>query len=483
MRILHTSDWHFGRSLHGADLSDAVDAFIDWLEGQLHEHDVDVLLISGDIFDRAVPPVREVRRLSDALSRLCQHATVIAMPGNHDSALRLGFAADLMQPQLRIVSPVSAIGTPIECVGNDGQRCLVYPIPYLEPDLVRQELGEGLAVLTSRSIPPASSSPTAVSPSALLSPGTASQGELPLNFPSTGQEGLPSGEEEGALAEGDGSAVPLVGRSHQAVMDAAMTLIRADRQKRLDSGDTAPAIVMVHAFITGATPSDSERDIRVGGVENVGAATFDGFDYIAAGHLHRPQDIQGSTSPIRYAGSPIAYSFSEAATPKLVTLVELGSDGVRSMKHLATPCLRPLSVIRDSFEAVLGEDYAALRSHFVSITVTDDARPPQMTTRVREVFPHALVVMHEGTYSPRASSAAAVREGRSAHDVAVDFFEEISGAALNDAERQLIDDLWTDLRIIERGDRASAPAGAPATEASMDSVSAHNTSIGGEVCI
>ncbi len=128
----------------------------------------------------------------------------------------------------------------------------------------------------------------------------------------------------------------------------------------------------------------------------------------------------------------------------------------------------------------------------MSITVTDDARPPQMTTRVREVFPHALVVMHEGTYSPRGSSAAAVREGRSAaavregrsaHDVAVDFFEEISGAALNDAERQLIDDLWTDLRIIERGDRASGPAGAPATEASMDSVSAHNTSIGGEVSI
>lgn len=420
MRILHTSDWHFGRSLHGEDLSDAVDIFIDWLEECVRERGIDCVLISGDVFDRAVPPVRAVRRLSAALSRLCALTTVVAMPGNHDSAFRLGFAADLMQPQLRIVSEISAIGTPLVCEGSDGQRCLVYPIPYLEPDLVRQELAERLQAL-----------------------GSAPKEEAtPFALPGVDVEDVP----------------PLVGRSHQAVMDAAMTLIRADREQRLMQGEDAPAIVMVHAFITGATPSDSERDIRVGGVENIGAVTFDGFDYIAAGHLHRPQDVEGSTSPIRYAGSPVAYSFSEAATPKTVTLLEIDAQGLRSVEHLSLPCLRPLSIIRDSMEAILGQAYAPVRSHFTSITVTDDARPAQMTTRIREVFPHALVVVHEGAYSPRAA-AAQLREGRSAHDVAVDFFEEISGATLSDAERDLIDRLWADLRVAERGDADTEQAG------------------------
>lgn len=432
MRILHTSDWHIGRSLHGADLSDAVDAFIDWLEDTVRECAVDAVLISGDLFDRAVPPVRAIRRLSEALSRLCTFTTVVVMPGNHDSALRLGFASDLMRPELRIVSAISAIGTPIECVGADGQRCLIYPIPYLEPDLVRQELSERLGALCA-------DGEEADLSSLASSPALTSDPASPPASSSTRKEGADS--------------APCVGRSHQAVMEAAMTLIRADLHTRRQQGENAPAIVMVHAFITGAMPSDSERDIRVGGVENVGASTFDDFDYIAAGHLHRPQDIPGSTSPIRYAGSPIAYSFSEAGTPKTVTLLDIGAEGVVSIEHLPLPCLRPLSVIRDSMEAVLSDDYADMRLHFASITVTDDARPAQMTTRIREVFPYALVVMHEGAYSPRAS-AAQIKEGRSAHDVAVDFFEEISGATLSDAERDLLDRLWADLRVMERGDGA-----------------------------
>lgn len=434
MRILHTSDWHIGRSLHGADLSDAVDAFIDWLEQCIRERGIDCVLISGDVFDRAIPPVQAVQRLSEALKRLCALTTVVMMPGNHDSALRLGFVADLLQPQLRIVSAISSLGRPFVCKGRDGQRCLIYPIPYLEPDLVRQELGERLANLDS------DDDREENSPALASTPASSTACE-------DGEDGA------------DGA--PTVGRSHQSVMDAAMTLIRADLHTRREQGEDMPAIVMVHAFITGATPSDSERDIRVGGVENVGASTFDGFDYIAAGHLHRPQDIGGSTSPIRYAGSPIAYSFSEADTPKTVTVLEIGAEGLLSVDHLPLPCLRPLSVIHDSMEAILSDEYAPARKHFASITVTDDARPAQMTTRIREVFSHALVVVHEGTYSPRAS-AAQVKEGRSAHDVAVDFFEEISGAALSDAERNLIDRLWTELRMIERGDGVS-----PASEEAM----------------
>ena len=168
MLILHTSDWHLGRTLHGQSLADSADAFIDWLVDLVRERGVDAVLVSGDVFDRAVPPVDALARMRRALRELTALTTVVLTSGNHDGAARLGLFADMLTPSLHVVTDPEAIGVPVEAAG-----ALIYPMPYLEPDLVRQSLSD---------------------------------------LPPEGQGGLPA---------------PLP-RSHQAVLAAALLRVRAD---------------------------------------------------------------------------------------------------------------------------------------------------------------------------------------------------------------------------------------------------------------
>ncbi|MCD4549270.1 metallophosphoesterase family protein [Schaalia sp. lx-260] len=406
MRILHTSDWHFGRSLHGVDLHEAVDLFTRWLIDCVKERDVDVVLISGDIFDRALPPVSSVRQLSYVLEELCRLCTVILTPGNHDSATRLGFVSQLLSPRLRIVSDIHLIGQAIDINATDGSGVLIYPIPYLEPDLVRT-----------------------------------------------------------ALRDSDSNEP--IGRSHEAVIQAAVKRIRHDLARRRLEGDDRPAACMVHAFIVGGSASDSERDIHVGGVDSIPASIFDltvspendpnapivthGFDYIAAGHLHRPQNIHGASVPIRYSGSPLAYSFSEAGTAKSVTLIECDAHQIRHIEILDVPVYRPLAVITDSMDELLCGTYEDMRQHWLSINVTDSSRPSEMVPRLREYFPYALVIMHTPEHVPDAQIARThdIRT-HSVHQILHAFFTDVGGASLTAHESAALNDVVADLRIKEQ---------------------------------
>ncbi len=120
MRILHTSDWHLGRTLHGEDLHEHHAAFLDHLVDVVRERDVDVVLVAGDVYDRAVPGVPSVRLLGDALARLSALATVIVTPGNHDSAARLGFSSALLRDGLRILASAEALDAPVVLEDADG---------------------------------------------------------------------------------------------------------------------------------------------------------------------------------------------------------------------------------------------------------------------------------------------------------------------------------------------------------------------------
>ena len=396
MLILHTSDWHLGRTLHGASLGDSADAFIEWLVALVRERGVDAVLISGDVFDRAVPPVDALARMRRALRELTEITTVILTSGNHDGAARLGLFADMLTPSLHVVTAPEAIGTPVEAGG-----ALVYPMPYLEPDLVRQSLSD---------------------------------------LPVRGEDDLPA---------------PLP-RSHQAVLAAALRRVLADLSARRDAGDERPAIAMPHAFVTGAQTSDSERDIQVGGVPSVSADLFDtlggkeplahGLDYVAAGHLHRPQDISGASVPIRYAGSPIAYSFSEAGSTKSITLVTTDDTSVTDIEVVPIPTLRGIAVLEGTMDELLTDPDEATTASYVSITVTDDARPERMVPRIREVYPHALVVVHRPSQAPSLAPAMAVRASRDPREVTEEFYEAVGGRALSPQERELALDVWAGLR-------------------------------------
>ncbi|KGM10257.1 exonuclease SbcCD subunit D [Cellulomonas carbonis] len=404
MRILHTSDWHLGRTLHGVDLLEHQAAYLDHLVDLARTEDVAVVVVSGDVYDRAVPPVEAVALLADALSRLSEHAAVVVTPGNHDSAVRLGFAADLMRRGVHLRARVADVGRPVELADDDGP-VVVHALPYLDPDAARRELADDDAA-------------------------------------GPGDEVSAGGRR-------------LLARSHEAVMGAAMRRVRTDLAARA-SGPRARSVVMAHAFVVGGAASDSERDIRVGGVDAVPAGVFAGVDYVALGHLHGPQrltapdDAEGRRPVLQYSGSPLAYSFSEMHQRKATVLVDLGPDGVRGTELVPAPVPRRLAEVRGTLEELLGAAGEPHVEDWLRVVVTDAARPAELYARVRSRFPHALAVEHRPDRDQEVRGARVVTAASDPLQVAADFVEHVTGAAPTDAEVAVLRRAYEDVLAAER---------------------------------
>ncbi|MFC7466902.1 exonuclease SbcCD subunit D [Actinomadura keratinilytica] len=189
--------------------------------------------------------------------------------------------------------------------------------------------------------------------------------------------------------------------SHEAVLRAAMDQVRADLAGRAPG---TRSVVLAHAFVTGAAVSDSERDITVGGVAAVPLDVFDGVDYAALGHLHGCQTL---TPRIRYAGSPLPYSFSEADHRKSMWLVDLDAEGEVSAARLDCPVPRPLARLRGTLEELLAdESLAGHADAWVEVTLTDAVRPADPMARLQERFPHTLSLV----FAPdRSEEEASIR--------------------------------------------------------------------------
>ncbi len=412
MRLLHTSDWHLGRTLHGIDLHAAQEAWVDHLVEVVRAESVDVVLVSGDVYDRAIPPVESVTLLGSALARLAAGAQVIMTSGNHDSPTRLGFGAAVLRDGVHLRTSLADVGRPVRVEGRDGVICWVYPLPYLEPEAARV---------------------------ALARPQRTGEGD------------------------GEGAPVPLA-RSHEAVLSGAMDLVRADlarRRSREAASGAAPgaSVVMAHAFVVGGEASESERDIKVGGVDSVPAGVFAGIDYVALGHLHGPQRVSlpgesagGRRRAARYSGSPLAYSFSERDHRKSSVLVDLGPDGVRGEPRLIpAPVPRRLSQIENDLAEILSARYQAQREDWVRVYVTDPVAPARYVERVRAVFPHALVVLRRPR-GPQTGSIGArvVTPASDPVQVASDFLEHVTERPTAAAERAVLAGVFEELARAER---------------------------------
>jgi exonuclease SbcD len=221
-------------------------------------------------------------------------------------------------------------------------------------------------------------------------------------------------------------------RSHETALREAMSRVRHDLARR----PGARSVVLAHAFVAGGEPSDSERDISVGGVSVVPASVFDGVDYTALGHLHGRHTLTGA---IRYSGSPIAYSFSEATHRKGSWLVDLDASGLHAAEFVDAPVPRPLARIRGDLDSLLTDP--ALTRHesaWVQATLTDDTRPLQAMDRLRRRFPHALVLVFEPGQSTCATAPAAATRGRTDHQISLDFVADLRGTPATDAESALM---------------------------------------------
>ncbi|MGH3260919.1 MAG: exonuclease SbcCD subunit D, partial [Trebonia sp.] len=341
----------------------------------------------------------------DALARLrATGARVILISGNHDSARRLGVNSALIDASgVHLRTRPGTLADPVPLADSHGEVA-VYGVPYLEPAL--------------------------------------------------GVYGTPEAD------PGTGA------RSHAFVLSAAVDLIRADAAAR---GATR-TVVLAHAWVAGgrddreraeaarAQASDSERDISVGGIGYVPASVFDGFSYVALGHLHGRQRVAEN---MRYSGSPLPYSFSESSHRKGSWLVEIGARGEASAEWVEAPVYKRLTVLRGRLADLLASrEHDAHERDFVAVTLTDTVRPEGAMERLRVRFPHILTLEFkpEGVVADPRSYGQKVK-GRDDLAVAAEFVRHVRNNDATEAERELLAAAFTAARGDAPMDSASRGGG------------------------
>lgn len=336
MRIVHTSDWHLGRSFGPVSLAADQAAFIDWFIALCAEQRADLVVVAGDVYDRAIAPTEAVVMFREALVRLqAAGHTVAVITGNHDGADRVAAYDELMDAsRVLIRGGYARVGEVLTLTFDDGPLDLVM-LPFLDPQAAPDDLPAAAAA---------------------------------------------------ADADADDDAFERrLRRTHQSVLRAAI-------DTALPSMSAGRSVAVSHAFVTGGQVSDSERQLTVGTAGTVEAALFQPFSYTALGHLHTPQFVAGLPT-VRYSGTPLAYSFSEVH-PKSVTVVDMAADGTCVVHEVPVPVGRPVHTVTGTIEQLLRHEPTAHQARaFVRAIVTDPGVVLDAKQRLAAVYPSVVEII------------------------------------------------------------------------------------------
>lgn len=276
MRILHTGDWHFGRTLEGRSRMKEQEDFVEELVRIVHDQKIDLVMMAGDVYDSVNPPAAAEQLFYEAAARLTEGGTpLVVIAGNHDQPERVSSVTPLVARQgITLVGLPVAEAVTVQAV-RTGEIAKIAALPY---------------------------------------PSEARLNEL-------------------LAAEGDEEELR---RAYSARVGMLM--------RKLASSFTPETVnlAMSHIYVLGGVESDSERPIQVGGAYTVDPSALSvGAQYTALGHLHRPQAVKGE-GMIRYSGSPLAYSFSEAGQAKSVSIIDVAPGRQPVMEEVYLSCGRPL---------------------------------------------------------------------------------------------------------------------------------------------
>jgi len=334
LRFLHTSDWHLGQNFMGKSRIEEHKAFLFWLLNTIKENNIDVLLVSGDIFDTGTPPNYALELYYNFLKQLSQVNslnTTIITAGNHDSVSTLKAPKQLLEA-LNVHVVVNGdedenIIIPIKepLIENAETKAIVCAVPFLRDSVIRQSLG----------------------------------GETVSDKEKLANNGI------------------------KAYYEKAY-----NKAKELDHTSTksTPIIAMGHLTTVGGRTSESERDIYIGGTLDIGGDYLASmFDYVALGHLHINQTV--GNEHVRYSGSPIPLSFSESKNTQKVNLVTINNSADENVKveELEIPQMRKLQVIKGDLEAIKKELKAIEdKTTWIEVHIKDD-NPMFANTEIREL--------------------------------------------------------------------------------------------------
>ncbi|GAA4501378.1 exonuclease subunit SbcD [Pseudaeromonas paramecii] len=301
MRILHTSDWHLGQSFYGKSRASEHQAFLDWLLAQIRQFDVDVLLVVGDIFDTGTPPsyARTLynRFVVDVQATGCR---LVILGGNHDSVATLNESRELLaclNTQV-VAGPAAAPDRVLLLKDRQGEPgALLCAVPYLRArDLLLSAAGE----------------------SALDK-----------------QQAL-----QQALAD-----------TYHSLHQLAQVQQAAHLER---TGRKLPILATGHLTLVGASRSESVRDLYIGTLDALPLSVLPEFDYLALGHIHRPQHV-GGLATVRYCGAPLAMSFDELEQSKQVLLLNWDDAQPPEITPLLVPCWQPMARLSGSVESLCNQ--------------------------------------------------------------------------------------------------------------------------------
>lgn len=288
IKILHTSDWHIGKELHKVELTEDMDRFFTWLIEFIRDNDVDVLLMSGDLFDQANPTQLDMKQYYAFLEKMIPlECRIVLTGGNHDSPAVLNAPKDLLQ-----LLKIDVVGGAPETVEDlfveyqkDDQSVVIAAVPFLRDRDIRKSV---------------------------------------------------AGETYNDKIE--------------QIRDGLKTYFENVNAHYKANYEGLPFVIMGHLYAQGATVSDSERDIQIGNQAGVDSSIFgDQANYVALGHIHKPQEV--GRPNIRYSGSPIPMSFSEKSDQKEIVLLEFEA-GTMTQTRYDIPMSRKLVLFEDTLELV-----------------------------------------------------------------------------------------------------------------------------------
>lgn len=377
MRILHTSDWHLGRSFGPISLRTDQERFCDRIVEIATAEGVDLVVVAGDIYDRAIAPNEAIDLFRETVRRLLgAGAVVAAITGNHDGSDRVAPYDDLLDRSgFYLRGGYEGVGRIVTHRFADGPLDLVL-LPFLDPQMAPDDHGEVA--------------------------GDVVVGDVVV------------GDVEDALERRRR-------RTHDSVLHDAIG--------RALPGLVSPrSVAVAHAFVEGGSVSDSERQLEVGGTGAVRAELFEPFSYTALGHLHRPQSVGGSAT-LRYSGTPLSYSFSEAHD-KSVTIVDMAPDGACTTTDVPLGICRGVTTLRGPIDDLLEVGrYRDAVGRFVRAIVTDRGTVLDAKARLEAVYPHVVEIRLEPEGAPdRPDDPAAPIAELSPMEATLDFWEAIEGS-------------------------------------------------------
>ena len=446
MRFLHTADWHLGRIFYGQYLTDD-QAHV--LENQfftiLKDEKIDGILLAGDIFDRAVPPIEAIELWDFIITRLAMDYKVplFVVSGNHDGAERLEVGRSMLgQSGIHIWgSPHHAL-KPFEFEGIDG-KVAVCPMPFSEPRRIGEALGLSSANTVLATVQNLESVETKTKAKSKRFKSKKSSQDI--------IEGSLFADVEATNAESiDTEIADIVTQCYEQNCESALNLHNYDQMyqvwsdylyKQVPKG--MRRIAISHAFVMGGEVGGSERTLSVGGSEQVNPQVFKDFHYTALGHLHGPQRM--GADHIRYSGSPLKYSFDEHTQKKSFTIIDMDTKGSVDISTIPVEAKRDVVILEGYFEDLLNDKalQAKHKDDYVQARLLDTMPIMDGMAKLRQVYHRCMTIDLVGRVAgPIAEMGDAVFKELNERQLFNQFAETVWKEPLTEQEQQYINSVW-----------------------------------------